>query len=215
MSNPPRCTARVGIATGLVVVGDLIGEGSAQEQSVVGETPNLAARLQVLAEPEAVVIDNFTIPSQLKAWIDRILIAGKTFRYSEAGLVGLAGGRRRGRAAAPARRPYRRTVHIRQNSDRILSSMRPLRPRVRAHAGTEGKCWRFYPWGPRCIGLVAVPVSIGLATLVLAVGTLSRPSRRSTFLASRIASSASPAIACVRPRRGGISREMIPRSAIA
>jgi class 3 adenylate cyclase len=38
--------ARVGVATGLVVVGDLIGEGSAQEQSVVGETPNLAARLQ-------------------------------------------------------------------------------------------------------------------------------------------------------------------------
>jgi predicted ATPase len=39
-----------------VVVGDLIGEGSAQEQSVVGETPNLAARLQALAEPDAVVI---------------------------------------------------------------------------------------------------------------------------------------------------------------
>jgi len=48
--------ARVGIATGLVVVGDLIGEGSAQEQLVVGETPNLAARLQALAEPDAVVI---------------------------------------------------------------------------------------------------------------------------------------------------------------
>src|SRR5499427_7620945 len=48
--------ARVGIATGLVVVGDLIGEGSAQEQSVVGETPNLAARLQALAAPNAVVI---------------------------------------------------------------------------------------------------------------------------------------------------------------
>src|SRR6266404_2355899 len=48
--------ARVGIATGLVVVGDLIGEGSAQEQSVVGETPNLAARLQTLAKPDAVVI---------------------------------------------------------------------------------------------------------------------------------------------------------------
>jgi class 3 adenylate cyclase len=41
-----KLQARVGIATGLVVVGDLIGEGSAQEQSVVGETPNLAARLQ-------------------------------------------------------------------------------------------------------------------------------------------------------------------------
>jgi class 3 adenylate cyclase/predicted ATPase len=48
--------ARIGIATGLVVVGDLIGEGSAQEQSVVGETPNLAARLQALAEAGTVVI---------------------------------------------------------------------------------------------------------------------------------------------------------------
>jgi class 3 adenylate cyclase/predicted ATPase len=51
-----KLQARVGIATGLVVVGDLIGEGSAQEQSVVGETPNLAARLQALSEPDAVVI---------------------------------------------------------------------------------------------------------------------------------------------------------------
>jgi class 3 adenylate cyclase/predicted ATPase len=51
-----RLQARVGIATGLVVVGDLIGEGSAQEQSVIGETPNLAARLQALAPPAAVVI---------------------------------------------------------------------------------------------------------------------------------------------------------------
>jgi class 3 adenylate cyclase/predicted ATPase len=51
-----KLQARVGVATGLVVVGDLIGEGSAQEQSVVGETPNLAARLQALAEPGAVVI---------------------------------------------------------------------------------------------------------------------------------------------------------------
>ena len=42
--------------TGLVVVGDLIGEGSVQEQSVVGETPNLAAGLQALAAPDAVVI---------------------------------------------------------------------------------------------------------------------------------------------------------------
>jgi class 3 adenylate cyclase/predicted ATPase len=47
---------RVGIATGLVVVGDLIGKGAAQEQAVVGETPNLAARLQAIAEPGVVVI---------------------------------------------------------------------------------------------------------------------------------------------------------------
>src|SRR5580658_8341014 len=47
---------RIGIATGIVVVGDLIGPGSAQEQAVVGQTPNLAARLQALAEPGSVVI---------------------------------------------------------------------------------------------------------------------------------------------------------------
>src|SRR4029077_18815330 len=47
---------RIGIATGLVVVGDLIGMGAAQEKAVVGDTPNLAARLQALAEPNMVVI---------------------------------------------------------------------------------------------------------------------------------------------------------------
>ena len=47
---------RVGIATGLVVVGDLIGSGASQEQAIVGETPNLAARLQGAAEPNSVVI---------------------------------------------------------------------------------------------------------------------------------------------------------------
>jgi class 3 adenylate cyclase len=47
---------RVGIATGLVVVGDVIGSGEAQERGIVGETPNLAARLQGLAEPNSVVI---------------------------------------------------------------------------------------------------------------------------------------------------------------
>jgi len=47
---------RVGIATGLVVVSDLIGAGAAQEQAIVGETPNLAARLQGIAEPNMVVI---------------------------------------------------------------------------------------------------------------------------------------------------------------
>jgi class 3 adenylate cyclase len=45
---------RVGIATGLVVVGDLIGSGASQEQAIVGETPNLAARLQGVAEPNSV-----------------------------------------------------------------------------------------------------------------------------------------------------------------
>ncbi|MGI9507231.1 MAG: AAA family ATPase, partial [Geminicoccaceae bacterium] len=52
--TPLAC--RVGIATGPVVVGDLIGEGRAQEESVVGETPNLAARLEALAQPGEVVL---------------------------------------------------------------------------------------------------------------------------------------------------------------
>jgi class 3 adenylate cyclase len=52
--------ARVGIATGLVMVGELIGEGAAKEQTVVGETPNLAARLQALATPGSVVISQAT-----------------------------------------------------------------------------------------------------------------------------------------------------------
>src|SRR5215813_12441586 len=47
---------RIGVATGLVVVGDLVGAGEAQECGVVGETPNLAARLQGIAEPNTVVI---------------------------------------------------------------------------------------------------------------------------------------------------------------
>ena len=52
--------ARVGIATGLVVVGDLLGEGEAQERGIAGETPNLAARLQDLAEAGAVIIADNT-----------------------------------------------------------------------------------------------------------------------------------------------------------
>jgi class 3 adenylate cyclase len=72
--------ARAGIATGLVVVGDLIGEGSAQEQSVVGETPNLAARLQALAEPNAVVIAAGT----------RRLV-GDLFEYRDLGTVEVRG----------------------------------------------------------------------------------------------------------------------------
>jgi class 3 adenylate cyclase/predicted ATPase len=75
-----KLQARVGIANGLVVVGDLIGEGSAQEQSVVGETPNLAARLQTLAEPDTVVIAAGT----------RRLV-GDLFEYHDLGAVELRG----------------------------------------------------------------------------------------------------------------------------
>jgi class 3 adenylate cyclase len=57
-ANPLQ--TRVGIATGLVVVGDLVGSGEAQERGIIGETPNLAARLQGIADPNVVVIAEST-----------------------------------------------------------------------------------------------------------------------------------------------------------
>src|SRR5262249_3556442 len=71
---------RVGIATGLVVVGDLIGSGASQEQSIVGETPNLAARLQSIAEPNSVMIAEST---------RRLL--GNLFEYADLGAQDLKG----------------------------------------------------------------------------------------------------------------------------
>ena len=60
LKSPVSLQTRVGIATGLVVVGDLIGSGEAQERGIVGETPNLAARLQGIAEPNRIVIAEST-----------------------------------------------------------------------------------------------------------------------------------------------------------
>jgi class 3 adenylate cyclase/predicted ATPase len=71
---------RVGIATGLVVVGSLIGVGSSQEQASVGETPNVAARLQTMAEPNAVVVDTRT----------RLLV-GDLFEHRDLGSFDLKG----------------------------------------------------------------------------------------------------------------------------
>jgi class 3 adenylate cyclase len=81
-----RLSARVGIATGLVVIGDLVGVGEAQERGIAGETPNLAARLQGLAENGAVVIAETTrrilgdlfelsalAPSSLKGFAEPVL----------------------------------------------------------------------------------------------------------------------------------------------
>jgi class 3 adenylate cyclase len=57
---PEPLAVRIGIATGLVVIGNLLGSGEAQERGIVGEAPNLAARLQALADPNAVVIAEST-----------------------------------------------------------------------------------------------------------------------------------------------------------
>jgi class 3 adenylate cyclase/predicted ATPase len=73
-------STRVGIATGDVVVGDVIGAGEAQERTVAGETPNLAARLQQLGEPDCVVIADTT---------KRLI--GRLFEYGDLGRNALKG----------------------------------------------------------------------------------------------------------------------------
>jgi class 3 adenylate cyclase len=80
MSGAVALASRVGIATGLVVVGDLIGSGEVQERGVVGETPNLAARLQEMAPPNAVLVAEST----------RRLI-GDLFDYRDVGAITIKG----------------------------------------------------------------------------------------------------------------------------
>ena len=80
MRTPEALQVRIGLATGLAVVGDLIGSGAAQEQAVIGETPNLAARLQALAGPDKIVIPENT----------RRLV-GNLFEYESLGDVEVKG----------------------------------------------------------------------------------------------------------------------------
>ena len=104
---------RVGIATGLVVVGDLIGSGASQEQAIVGETPNLAARLQGVAKPNSVVIAESTrkllgnlfeledlavqdlkgIAGPVRAWaaLRQASVAGRFEAFHASGLTELVG----------------------------------------------------------------------------------------------------------------------------
>ena len=79
-SGAGALASRVGIATGLVIVGDLIGSGDAQERGVVGETPNLAARLQEMAPANAVLVAEST----------RRLV-GDLFDYRDLGAVAVKG----------------------------------------------------------------------------------------------------------------------------
>ena len=60
LKSPAPLQTRIGIATGIVVVGELIGSGDAQERAIVGKTPNLAARLQGIAKADMVVICDST-----------------------------------------------------------------------------------------------------------------------------------------------------------
>ena len=121
---------RVGIATGLVVVGDLLGSGAAQEQAVVGETPNLAARLQALAEPDGVVIAAGHAPAPRRSVRVRRSGRGRGQGLRRAG-AGLARPRRRrGREplrGAPRRRALAPLVGREEELELLLRRWRQAR----------------------------------------------------------------------------------------
>jgi class 3 adenylate cyclase len=75
-----RLSVRIGISTGLVVVGDIVNVGAAKEQTALGDTPNLAARLQAVAEPDTIVIADSTKR-----------LAGSLFEYRDLGALTLKG----------------------------------------------------------------------------------------------------------------------------
>src|SRR5258707_5807725 len=94
LKSPVSLQTRIGIATGLVVVGDLVGSGEAQERGIVGETPNLAARLQSIAAPNMVVLAD-----------DTRRLVGNLFELQDLGtpdLKGIAGSARAWAAVRPS-----------------------------------------------------------------------------------------------------------------
>jgi len=140
---------RIGIATGLVVVGDLVGSGEAQERGVVGETPNLAARLQEIAEPDGIVIADGT---------RRLL--GDLFELSVLGLKDLKGVAKSVRAWAALR------------ESRVESRFEALHPSgLTALVGRDEECelllrrWRRAKAGEGQVVLLSGEPSIGKSRL--------------------------------------------------
>jgi class 3 adenylate cyclase/predicted ATPase len=140
---------RIGIATGLVVVGDLVGSGAAQERGVVGETPNLAARLQGIADPDGVVIADGT---------RRLL--GDLFELRDLGLKDLKGVAKSVRAWAALR------------ESRVESRFEALHPSgLTALVGREEECelllrrWRRAKAGEGQVVLLSGESGIGKSRL--------------------------------------------------
>jgi class 3 adenylate cyclase len=147
-SNAPLQT-RVGIATGLVVVGDLIGSGSAQEQAVVGETPNLAARLQGIAEPDNVIIAEST----------RKLI-GNLFELQDLGAKDLKG------IAAPVRAwAALRASSVESRFEALRTATTPLVGREE-DIGLLMRRWTQAKAGDGCVVLISGEPGIGKSRLV-------------------------------------------------
>ena len=123
---------RVGVATGLVVIGNLIGSGEAQQRDIVGETPNLAARLQSIAKPNMVIISDST---------RRLL--GNLFELEDLGLTDLKGMALPSRAWA-ALRPSSVASRFEAMHTASLHRARRTARRMRTAASpvAQGKVWQ-------------------------------------------------------------------------
>jgi class 3 adenylate cyclase/tetratricopeptide (TPR) repeat protein len=140
---------RVGIATGLVVVGDLIGEGAAQEQAVVGETPNLAARLQALAAPGTVLIAASTRR-----------LTGGLFDYEDLGAIEIKGLA----APVPAARVLRESG-AESRFEALRAARTPLVGRDEELALLQRR-WQQAKAGEGCVVLISGEPGIGKSRLV-------------------------------------------------
>jgi class 3 adenylate cyclase/tetratricopeptide (TPR) repeat protein len=147
-TNAGALQVRVGIATGLVVVGDLIGEGEARERGVVGETPNLAARLQALAAAGTVVIAASTRR-----------LTGGLFDYEDLGAVEIKG------LAAPvmASRVLRESGTV-SRFEALRATRTPLVGRDEELALLQRR-WQQAESGEGCVMLVSGEPGIGKSRL--------------------------------------------------
>jgi class 3 adenylate cyclase len=152
LATPEALNVRLAIASGLVVVGDLIGTGAAQERGVVGETPNLASRLQALAQPGTLVIADSTRRQ-----------IGALFEIEDLGLRALAG------FAGP-----QRAWRIMGESG-VLSRFEALRSEATPLVGRNDeldlllKCWQQAKAGEGRVVLVSGEPGIGKSRLSAAL----------------------------------------------
>jgi class 3 adenylate cyclase/tetratricopeptide (TPR) repeat protein len=141
---------RIGIATGLVVVGDLIGQGEAQERGVVGETPNLAARLQGVAPPGGVVIAEST----------RRLV-GDLFEVEDLGPQEL-----KGIGGRPGAWRVRRAQVVRSRFEALHGSALIELTGRRAEVERLARCWSLAEGGEGQLVLLSGEPGIGKSRLV-------------------------------------------------
>ena len=190
LDAPERLEVRIGVASGLVVVGDLIGEGAALERGVVGETPNLAARLQALAKPGTLAVADSTRRQ-----------IGALFDAEDLGLQSLTG------FAAPQR------VWRVLGESGVLSRFEALRSEATPLVGRDEELelllrrWQQAKVGEGRVVLISGEPGIGKSRL-----TAASPARSSPICRSACAGSVRRIIRTARSTRSSCSSSTPPAS---